>query len=107
MADAGAIEGPDLETQTDLHAEGFYLHGALHYFVEADKRLHELMYLSQPILEDPARLRRGQYPLIVTEGTSAGGNVNRQESLPPHEPAEIRRLSGALFIHGVSHELKR
>lgn len=81
-----------------------YLHGALHYFVE-DKRLRKLRYTQHgPIVQEvKSRLRRDEFPLIVTEGSH------------PEKVKRIRRSSylrttlqrfgetqGALFIHGVS-----
>lgn len=81
----------------------FYLHGALHYFVE-DGKVHKLTYGAGRIVDAlRARLARGEYPLIVTEGTSSE-KVERIEKSPLLR-AGLRRfgeLQGAVFIHGVS-----
>jgi hypothetical protein len=81
----------------------FYLHGALHYFIDGGV-VHKLSYGSEPIVDGlRARLANGDYPLIVTEGTSAEKEARIDKS--PLLRTGMRRfgeLQGAVFIHGVS-----
>lgn len=82
----------------------FYLHGALHYFVE-EHRLNKLSYqLSAPLLEQiRTRIEAGKYPLVVTEGTSEE-KLERIEASAYLSYAHRRfeELTGVLFIHGFS-----
>ena len=81
----------------------FYLHGALHYFVE-EGWLHKLHYGQDPLVAQVRdRILRGEYPLFVSEGTSP-------EKIARIEASEYLRfcrsslasLQGTLFIHGAS-----
>jgi hypothetical protein len=83
----------------------FFLHGALHLFVESDKRLHKLSYTSDGPLVSAlrSRLRSGKYPLVVTEGKRAEKEARIDSS--SYLRTAHRRLAnidGALFVHGVS-----
>jgi hypothetical protein len=48
----------------------FYIHGALHYFVGSDSRLHKFSYSGGGSIIDQVRekIEGGQYLLLVTEG---------------------------------------
>jgi hypothetical protein len=83
----------------------FYLHGALHYFREPDRKLHKLKYgLADPLIDQiRERITSGHYPRLVTEGKS------EQKMASIEASAYLRRcrrklseLSGSLFIHGMS-----
>lgn len=81
----------------------FYLHGALHLFVQ-DRRLHKLKYSKSPLLEQVRdKIDSGSYPLLVTEGS------NEEKAERIERSAYLRycfdsfeRLTGSLFVHGVS-----
>jgi hypothetical protein len=81
----------------------FFLHGALHYFVE-ERKVHKMSYGNGPLVAGlRRRLTRGQYPLVVTEGTrdEKEARIDRSAYLR----TGLRRfgeLGGAVFIHGVS-----
>ena len=82
----------------------FFLHGALHMF-RRDGRLEKLTYWSGGPLVDGLRerLEAGEYPLIVTEGTSLEKESRIDRS--PYLRTSLRRFGesdGALFIHGMS-----
>ncbi|MFK0241689.1 DUF4917 family protein [Microbacterium sp. NPDC090281] len=85
----------------------FYLHGALHLFVE-DRRLHKMSYNeSGPIVGSiRRRLRNGDYPLVVTEGSSEDKRERIGRSA--YLRTGLNRFGeqrGALFVHGMSmHE---
>lgn len=82
----------------------FFLHGALHLFVE-DRRVRKLSYSDGGPLIDllRERLDAGDYPLVVTEG-------NRREKEERIDRSRYLRtglrrfgeIKGALFIHGMS-----
>ena len=82
----------------------FYLHGALHLFVE-DRRVQKLNYKMHGSLVDEMRdrLALGHYPLVVTEGKSEEKVARIERSVylrTCHE--RFADLQGALFCHGVS-----
>jgi hypothetical protein len=82
----------------------FFLHGALHLFVQ-DRKLTKLSYNSHGSLvaELRNRLNSGHYPLVVTEGRREEKEARIERSA--YLRTALRRfgaLSGALFIHGVS-----
>ncbi|SEB81251.1 DUF4917 family protein [Microbacterium hydrocarbonoxydans] len=82
----------------------FFLHGALHLFVE-DHRLYKLSYNENgPIIRSlRQRLSRGEYPLVVTEGTREEKEARIGKSAYLRFGiARFRELGGSLFIHGAS-----
>lgn len=82
----------------------FWLHGALHLFVN-DHRLRKLNYsLAAPLIEQVTdRLAAGKYPLVVTEGT-AEEKLSRIELSGYLRFAHnsLSQLTGSLFVHGWS-----
>lgn len=82
----------------------FFLHGALHFFVET-KRLTKLHFgYGTSLIEGlRQRLDAGNYPLVVTEGTRIEKEARIDRSA--YLRTGLRRfgeIEGALFIHGVS-----
>lgn len=82
----------------------FFLHGALHMFVE-DRRLRKLSFNDHGLLIESLRdrLKNDEYPLIVTEGTRSEKDAKIDKSA--YLRTGLRRfgeLEGALFIHGMS-----
>lgn len=83
--------------------EIFYLHGAMHYYVE-DQRLRKLELSKQNIIEQlESNLLEGRYPLVVTEGSrdDKEARIARSGYLT-YCHRRLARLSGALFIHGMA-----
>lgn len=83
----------------------FFLHGALHLFVDEDKRVHKLSWGEHGSLvpEIRRRLDRGMYPLIVTEGRreEKEARIDRSAYLRTAH-RRFANIEGALFVHGVS-----
>lgn len=82
----------------------FFLHGALHFFVEG-RRLTKLKtsYGSSIIDALRERLNALEYPIVVTEGTRTEKEARIERST--YLRTGLRRfgeLSGVLFLHGVS-----
>lgn len=83
----------------------FFLHGALHMFVNEKRRLTKISYGSDGSLVESLRERLDalDYPLIVTEGTRVEKEARIDKS--SYLRAGLRRLGeieGGLFVHGVS-----
>ncbi|MFK4836942.1 DUF4917 family protein [Microbacterium sp. ZW T2_14] len=82
----------------------YFLHGALHLFVQ-DRKLTKLSYNSHGSIvgELRSRLEAGEYPIVVTEGTRLEKEARIERSA--YLRTALQRfglLDGALFIHGVS-----
>lgn len=84
----------------------YYLHGALHYFREADKKIHKLRYNGafDPLIDQVReRIKGGQYPRIVTEGRTEEKQASIAKSAYlRHCHRVLGELSGILFVHGLS-----
>lgn len=83
----------------------FYLHGALHYFREADHRVHKLKYgLAEPLIDQVrGRIEAGEYPRVVTEGKMEEKTASIERSA--YLRACHRKLAtaeGTIFVHGMS-----
>ena len=84
--------------------EIFYLHGAMHFYVGDDGRLHKLEVSDGRIVDQlRTNLRAGRYPLVVTEG-SAGNKESRiaRSAYLTYCHTRLSRSRGALFIHGMA-----
>lgn len=82
-----------------------YLHGALHYFAAEDRKLEKISLRTGSALVPRLRtkLRDGDYPLIVTEGTRAEKEARISRSGYLRTALDrLGRSEGALFIHGMS-----
>lgn len=82
----------------------FYVHGALHLFVEK-KKLTKLRYgLAEPLIDQiRERLLTGQYPLIVTEGRSEAKEARISRSAYLRFASQtLEDLDGSLFVHGAA-----
>lgn len=89
----------------DRGQQVFYLHGALHYFVESDRRLHKLSYgdSGRLVSQVKERILNGSYPLIVTEGRTTEKVARiRGDSYLTYCHDRFADLAGNLFIHGMS-----
>ncbi|MFF8818001.1 DUF4917 family protein [Leucobacter sp. NPDC015123] len=92
--------GWSTEHQQSVH----YLHGALHLFVDSDELEKVVSSRAGNIISQVRRrLRNGQRPLIVTEGSSSDKleRIAENEYLS-HSFAKFGALNGTLFIHGSS-----
>ncbi|SKF72929.1 Uncharacterised protein [Mycobacteroides abscessus subsp. abscessus] len=84
--------------------EVFFLHGAMHLYAERTQT-HKLIRRADAniIAQVKKNLASGRYPLVVTEGTQE--NKQARIAVSPYLSYCYRcleRLSGALFVHGVS-----
>ncbi|MDO3129669.1 DUF4917 family protein [Mycobacteroides abscessus subsp. bolletii] len=84
--------------------EVFFLHGAMHLYAEGT-RTHKLVHRTDAniIAQVKKNFARGRYPLVVTEGTKE--NKQARIAVSPYLSycySCLERLSGALFVHGVS-----
>jgi hypothetical protein len=83
----------------------FYLHGALHYFVGSDSRLHKFSYSSGGTIIDQVRdrIEDGRYPLLVTEGDHKEkvARIERSAYLR-YCQQRLNSINGSLFTYGVS-----
>lgn len=84
--------------------EIFYLHGAMHFYLDGDGHLRKLEYADGRIVEQLQRnLQFGKFPAVVTEGsyrdkqTRVAGSRYLTYCL-----SRLSRLRGALFIHGMA-----
>lgn len=83
--------------------EIFYLHGAMHYYVE-DHRLRKLEVSKANMIEQlQSNLLEGRYPLVVTEGSrdDKWARIARSRYLA-YCHRRLALLKGALFIHGMA-----
>jgi hypothetical protein len=83
--------------------EIFYLHGAMHYYVD-DHRVRKLEVSNGNIVDQlQANLLAGRYPLVVTEGSQEDKEARIARSgYLKYCHRRLARLNGALFIHGVA-----
>jgi len=83
----------------------FYLHGALHLF-DGGSVLKKITYVrTQSRLVDQirARLDEGEYPLVVTEGTSSEKLEKiLHNAYLNHARRSFGGITGSLFAHGLS-----
>jgi len=81
----------------------FWLHGGLHLFVD-DEKLYKLSYSSTPLIPQiRENLVAGQYPLVVTEGSSEEKRARiERSSYLTYANNRFRDLNGCLFVHGMS-----
>lgn len=83
----------------------FYLHGALHLFLEEERETQKRVATTGAIISDIAdTIRvRGQLPLFVSEGTSVQ-KMARINSVPylRFSYDKLKALQGSLFVYGHS-----
>jgi hypothetical protein len=83
----------------------FYLHGALHLFLDKERETLKRIVTSGTIINDIASTirTRGQLPLFVSEG-SATEKMARINSVPylRHGYDKLKALKGSLFVYGHS-----
>jgi Domain of unknown function (DUF4917) len=84
--------------------EIFYLHGAMHFYIDDDGRLCKLEYSDGRIVEQlQSNLAAGKYPLVVTEGSSHDKEARIAGSrYLTYCHIRLSRMRGALFIHGMA-----
>lgn len=83
--------------------EIFYLHGAMHLYVE-DHRLRKIQVPRGQMVERlRSNLEAGRYPLVVTEGSSLDKQLRIERSAYlTYCRKRLARSAGALFIHGMA-----
>lgn len=83
----------------------FYLHGALHLF-DGGSVLKKITYVrthSRLVDQIRARLDEGEYPLVVTEGTSSEKLEKiLHNAYLNHARRSFGGITGSLFAHGLS-----
>jgi Domain of unknown function (DUF4917) len=93
--------------RADALCDTYYLHGALHLFLDQERETLKCIVTGSTIINDIANTirSRSQLPLIVAEGTAVQ-KIARIRSVPYLHRcySELSRLGGTLFIfgHGVS-----
>ncbi|MEQ8396175.1 DUF4917 family protein [Thalassobaculum sp.] len=89
----------------EAHCSIYYLHGALHIFVDAQKETQKRVVTGDTIISDIARTIRRQrrLPLFVSEGTT-GQKLSKINSVPylHHAHNKLRELQGSMFVFGHS-----
>lgn len=84
--------------------EIFYLHGAMHFYVDGEYRLRKLEYSDGRIVDQlQSNLRAGIYPFVVTEGSYQDKEARITGSrYLTYCHTRLSRTKGALFIHGMA-----
>lgn len=102
----GRIDGTLTWIQPDRadEQEIFYLHGAMHFYLDRDGRLNKLEYADGRIVEQlQTNLRFGKFPLVVTEGSYQDKQARIAASrYLSYCHSRLSRIRGALFIHGMA-----
>jgi uncharacterized protein with PIN domain len=102
----GRPGGGPLTWSQPIRADGqeiFYLHGAMHYYVE-HHQVRKLEVSNGNIVDQlQSNLLTGRYPLVVTEGSQDDKEARiARSAYLTYGHRRLARLNGALFIHGMA-----